>query len=299
MAGVPPLKGSAYSFEVALVDQSDTDVFKTNPTLAAGDVTVSKDGGAFANIGTLPTAIGAGAVLTVALTGTEMTADRIVVLFQKAAGSEWQDLLVSIETETRQINDLSTLTAAQVNAEADTALADYDPPTKAEMDAGFAALNDPAASAVASSVWQYSSRTLTQSAATVAATVAGDEITVQRLTSWSISITGMGSLVGRSKLYFTMKTRSSDDDDDSVVQIEESDGLKYIGGDEADDSAKGSLTVDDAAAGNVTIAVDESVTDLAKQSGSWDVKMVTAAGDVSVLTQGDWAIVAVVTHAVE
>ena len=34
------------------------------------------------------------------------------------------------------LNDLS---AAEVNAEADQALADYDPPTKAEMDAGFAA----------------------------------------------------------------------------------------------------------------------------------------------------------------
>jgi hypothetical protein len=36
-------------------------------------------------------------------------------------------------------NDLS---AAQVNAEVDTALADYDPPTKTELDAGFAALNN-------------------------------------------------------------------------------------------------------------------------------------------------------------
>ena len=37
------------------------------------------------------------------------------------------------------LNDIST---AQVNAEVDTALADYDAPTKSELDAGFAALND-------------------------------------------------------------------------------------------------------------------------------------------------------------
>jgi len=37
------------------------------------------------------------------------------------------------------LNDIS---AAQVNAEVDTALADYDAPTKAELDAGLAALND-------------------------------------------------------------------------------------------------------------------------------------------------------------
>ena len=37
------------------------------------------------------------------------------------------------------LNDIST---AQVNAQVDTALADYDAPTKAELDAGFAGLND-------------------------------------------------------------------------------------------------------------------------------------------------------------
>ena len=39
------------------------------------------------------------------------------------------------------LNDIST---AEVNAEVDSALADYDPPTKAEMDAGFAAITTPA-----------------------------------------------------------------------------------------------------------------------------------------------------------
>jgi len=42
-------------------------------------------------------------------------------------------------TELTGFNDLS---AAQVNAEVDTALSDYDGPTKTEMDASFAALND-------------------------------------------------------------------------------------------------------------------------------------------------------------
>ncbi len=47
-------------------------------------------------------------------------------------------------------NDLS---AAAVNAEVDTALADYDAPTKAELDSGLAGLNDPTAAAVADAVW--------------------------------------------------------------------------------------------------------------------------------------------------
>lgn len=40
------------------------------------------------------------------------------------------------------VESLNTQAKADVNAEADTALTDYDPPTKAELDAGFAALND-------------------------------------------------------------------------------------------------------------------------------------------------------------
>lgn len=56
----------------------------------------------------------------------------------------------ALSTEISALNDLS---AAQVNAEVDTALADYDPPTKAELDAGLAALNDPTAAAIADAVW--------------------------------------------------------------------------------------------------------------------------------------------------
>ena len=100
MAGLPPKKNTAYSFEVSLVSQADTDIFKTTATLAAGDVLVSKDGSTFSNIGTLPDEIEATGVLTVALTADEMNADRVAILFHDAAGSEWQDQLVTIETDT-------------------------------------------------------------------------------------------------------------------------------------------------------------------------------------------------------
>ena len=51
-----------------------------------------------------------------------------------------------------QISGLNDISAAAVNAEVDTALADYDGPTKAELDAGLAALNDPTAAAIADAV---------------------------------------------------------------------------------------------------------------------------------------------------
>lgn len=60
----------------------------------------------------------------------------------------------STQSDIAALNDLS---AAQVNTEVDTALTDYDAPTKAELDAGFAALND----ITATDVWAAATRTLT------------------------------------------------------------------------------------------------------------------------------------------
>lgn len=103
-----PKRATAYKFYVGLVDQSNTKLLKANPTLAAGDVKVSKDGGAFANLTTLPSANPAsGAAIMVDLSGTEMTADNVVVQFTDAAGAEWCDQLVNIQTTARQLDDLA------------------------------------------------------------------------------------------------------------------------------------------------------------------------------------------------
>lgn len=65
-----------------------------------------------------------------------------------------------------QISGLNNLSSADVNAACDTALADYDAPTKAELDAGLAALNDPTAAAIRAEIDSNS----TQLAAIVADT---------------------------------------------------------------------------------------------------------------------------------
>ncbi len=109
---VPAKKNSAYTYTVALTSQADTDIFKTSPTLAAGDVTVSIDGGNFANVGTLPTQIQSTGILEGDLTAGEMNGDIIAVRFNDAAGDEWQDLLVVIHTvTTSQVDDLATASA--------------------------------------------------------------------------------------------------------------------------------------------------------------------------------------------
>lgn len=118
----PPLKNTAFTFDLCLFDTSGK--VKTSPTLAAGDIQVSQDGGAFANIASLPTEIGSTGVLKVTLTATEMNADRVAVKFHDAAGDEWVDLVVTFSTV--QTETISPLTTSQTaSAVLDAIAANY------------------------------------------------------------------------------------------------------------------------------------------------------------------------------
>lgn len=67
-----------------------------------------------------------------------------------------QDLSDSLSVNTKKFDsslDMTSPMKASVNAEADTAISDYDPPTKTEFDNGLAGLNDPTAASVADAVW--------------------------------------------------------------------------------------------------------------------------------------------------
>lgn len=86
--------GAVYDFPAFVGSQADTDVFQTTVTLAAGDVKLSKDGAAFANLTSLPTETGTSGCLVVSLTAAETTGitKYAVVLFHDALGDEWQDV---------------------------------------------------------------------------------------------------------------------------------------------------------------------------------------------------------------
>lgn len=104
---VPAKRATAYRFTLSLFARSNNQI-KTAPTLAAGDVKVSKDNGATANITTLPSeAPASSGILQVDLSATEMTADLVTVIFRDAAGAEWNDVAVHIATAARQIDDLA------------------------------------------------------------------------------------------------------------------------------------------------------------------------------------------------
>lgn len=105
---VVPKKAVEFIFYVSLVDTANQPDFKSAPTIAAGDFKVSKDGGALANLATLPAVTPAASVMVkVTLSATEMTADNVTVICIDAAGAEWDDLVINIHTAARQIDDLA------------------------------------------------------------------------------------------------------------------------------------------------------------------------------------------------
>jgi hypothetical protein len=93
-----PIKGVAYDFYLSLVNIDEPQKFKINPTLAAGDFTVTKDGVDNGNLATLPVVTPAGSALVkVSLSANEMNADKVTVLAIDQAGDEWADLMAFLD----------------------------------------------------------------------------------------------------------------------------------------------------------------------------------------------------------
>lgn len=106
-ASTVPVKNVAFVFEIALVSQADTKLYQSNPTLAAGDVKVQTDDGTLANITTLPTGAASSKRVKVSLSAAEMNGDNVWVQFVDAAGAEWCDYAVCIQTSARGVDDLA------------------------------------------------------------------------------------------------------------------------------------------------------------------------------------------------
>lgn len=94
----PPIRGQEYIFYIDLPSQANPKIFQVNPTLAAGDAKVSKDGGATANLGTLPAVTPAGGKsVKVTVSASEMDADNVKIYLSDAAGDEWCDVGINIQ----------------------------------------------------------------------------------------------------------------------------------------------------------------------------------------------------------
>lgn len=152
------------------------------------------------------------------------------------------------------------------------------------------------ASMTEADIWAYATRTLTQSAAQIAAVVAGSTLTVQRGDSLSAALTGLGSITGRLKLWWTVKGDTASADSAALIMIEETAGLMYLNG-AAGTAIQGDITVDDESAGDITITVAAASTAaLPPGSYSYDVQWATATGAIHTLTSGTVQVVADVTR---
>lgn len=96
----PPKKNEDFLIRIALEDFVNPGRFRSNPTIAAGDFKVSIDGGALANLATLPSVSPASSVLVLlTLSSTEMNGDVITVVgVDQTAPPEWCDFVLSIPT---------------------------------------------------------------------------------------------------------------------------------------------------------------------------------------------------------
>lgn len=131
----------------------------------------------------------------------------------------------------------------------------------------------------------------------VVSVIAGGRITVRPYTTWTINISGLGSLVGRTKLWFDVKDDpATQDDDASFLRVEETAGLQRING-AAGVGANATLVVTDAVAGNITVTVNKSQTGIPPRAGRvWQVKMGIAAGADTVITEGEFNVGQTVTR---
>jgi len=104
---VPAKINTAFECYVSLVSQANTKIVQVSPTMAIGDVKVSTDNGTASNIATLPVIGTDTRVLKVNLSAAEMNGGNVTVIFSDAAGAEWCDLVLNIQTAANQIDDLA------------------------------------------------------------------------------------------------------------------------------------------------------------------------------------------------
>lgn len=306
----PPIYGSAWSFEVVLRSQADTKLIQTSVTLAAGDVLIYLDGVLDGNIDTLPVEIGASGVLVVTMSIAEMTAGRTLVKFHDQAGGQWVDDVFEIFPVVAAAVGTSDLTAGAqmdiVNAPNATGVSvfsagnwNYTSRTLTSFGTLAADVWNRLTSALTTSgsigkaladllaVFNATTRTLTQSAASVTAAVSGSDIAVTRYTTYTTQITGLTIPADWEKIWLSAKPDDASSDTDAQIMILETnpgaatDGGQYFNrvAATAITRAYASLTVDQPG-GTITVLIKPAGTALlAEGSYKYDLKYLRSDAD--------------------
>jgi hypothetical protein len=153
----------------------------------------------------------------------------------------------------------------------------------AETDAGPVWLEDlywdgDSLASGAEEVWSYGTRTLTQTGASLAAVVDGTSLTLHRGDTLSLSLTGVGNISSRNKLWWAWKDSPNRPDSESQLYVEETLGLVYVGGSTPTTGQSASITVTNATTGNLTITVSAAaMAALSAASGTWELQMLSGS----------------------
>lgn len=122
-------------------------------------------------------------------------------------------------------------------------------------------------------------------------------IAARRGDAWSIAVTGLGTLTGATKLWFTIKESERQTDAKAIVQIELSEGLITLNAEAALTPANGSITIDDGAAGDITVSLaGEETALIALKNYVYDIQALIG-GDPTTVQYGQFRVTADITRA--
>ena len=150
--------------------------------------------------------------------------------------------------------------------------------------------------ATAQEVWEYVTRTLTQSPAEIVATVLGTGITQIRGNSWAVQLTGV---VLESTQQFAIKYNATQPDSAALLFVDSVNGLTVLNGvaQDGEDSSKASLTYDGTI---LTLTVDASITAQLPVGGwQYGIQSVSDNGIVAEPYGGSFRVLADVVRAID
>ena len=155
-------------------------------------------------------------------------------------------------------------------------------------------------------IWSAATRTLTSPTpgSTTPPAISGSTLSITRAVSFDVTMTGMTIPVNWDKIYFTVKSTTSEADAVSQIQIvitnggDAGDGLLYVNGAAALDATQAELTVDQPG-GDITVTItDDQTEELTAGNYSYDFKVITDASKSTILAAGSVSIGTPVTLAV-
>lgn len=146
--------------------------------------------------------------------------------------------------------------------------------------------------ATAEEVWEYVSRTLTQTATSITSSISGSTITDVRGDTWSIDITDL--TLDSNKQQFAIKRHAGDADSAALLFVDSDDGLLYING-AAGTAGDASLSY---AGTTLTLTVKPAATaTIPTGTHLYGIQSVTAAGVVNEAYGGTFTVQADVVKA--